>query len=197
MVDRFNGKPDDALQFGKGSDRLAPNSAITPLPAVSASRLSLQMGGVSEQGWYSKNGALVRRQQEDGADKPAFGQVTAIQQAFMDHVKAGRLDRVEDLLEVQRDQIDLDFQDEWKGQTPLMLATLGGHLEIVEVLLEARADPHIRERSEMAYTPMEAAQVIMEDEDPDFEELVHVLREASGYDCLPSKRTDAGYSFRR
>lgn len=48
----------------------------------------------------------------------------------------------------------------------------------------------------MRYTPLEAAQAIMEDEDGDFEELVQVLAKASGYDRPPPRRCDPGYDFR-
>ena len=57
------------------------------------------------------------------------------------------------------------------------LATLAGHAELLEVLLAARADVHVRDRSEwlrrkavrrpetalrMALTPLEAAQQLLE-----------------------------------
>ncbi|CAJ1343201.1 unnamed protein product [Effrenium voratum] len=170
-------------------------TSTTALVAKEPGVRTLQTGGIDENGWYSKNGALVQRSQETPEHLP-FGQVSATQQGFMDHVQAGRVDRVEDLLEFHRDKIEIDFQDAL-GQTPLMLATLAGSIDMVEILLEARADPHIRERTEMAYTPLEAAQVIMEDEDPDFEELVQLLSRASGHESLPSKRSDHGYEFRR
>ncbi|CAL1138019.1 unnamed protein product [Cladocopium goreaui] len=161
------------------------------------------MGGTDENGWYSKNGALVQRSKEGGPEgQLPFSQASSTQQAFMDHVKACRVERVEDLLEFHRDKIDVNFPDPLKGQTPLMLATLAGNIDLVDILLEepsdllciksagcsgqAQADPHLRERTEMAYTPLEAAQVIMQDEDPDFEDLVRILQEASGWE--PSQR---------
>ena len=174
-----------------------PTSAIIPVED-SQSRFALQMGGVDENGWYSKNGALVQRSKEGGPeDQLPFSQASATQQAFMDHVKACRVERVEDLLEFHGSKIDVNFHDPIKGQTPLMLAIMAGNVDLVEILLEAKADPHIRERTEMAYTPLEAAQVIMQDEDPDFEDLVRILQAASGWENLPSKRRDAGYEFRR
>ncbi|CAE8640627.1 unnamed protein product [Polarella glacialis] len=178
------------VRLSPGSNRMAPNGAIVPVPEVSESRLCLQKGGVDESGWYSKNGALVQRSQAQSSqqEKDELGRVSATQQSFMDHVKAGRLDRVEDLLEFRRDEIDLNFQEEWQGKTALMLATLANQVEIVDVLLEARADPHIRDRTEMRYTPLEVAQVIMEDEDPEFQEVVNMLKDASGHDHLSRAR---------
>eukprot|EP00434_Breviolum_minutum_P045379 symbB.v1.2.040666.t1/scaffold7420.1/size11376/2 len=72
----------------------------------------------------------------------------------MDHVKACRVERVEDLLEFHGSKIDVNFHDPIKGQTPLMLATMAGNVDLVEILLE--------------------------DEDPDFEDLVRILQAASG-----------------
>ncbi|CAE7499817.1 unnamed protein product [Symbiodinium natans] len=143
----------------------------------------------------TRNTALVPL--EEDSEATASCKASATQKAFLDHVEAGRLDRVEDMLEFHSDKIDVNFQDPVHGRTPLMLAALAGNLDLVEVLLEARADPHIRERTEMCYTPLEAAQVIMEDEDGDFEELVQLLAKASGYDHLPPRRSDPGYDFRR
>ncbi|CAE7238122.1 unnamed protein product [Symbiodinium sp. CCMP2592] len=174
---------------------MSRNASLVPLEASSA-RLDFQLGGVDENGWYSKNGALARRSQESDSERQLFSKASSIQQAFVDHVEAGRLERVEDMLEFRSDEFDLNFQDPVHGRTPLMLAALAGSLELVEVLLEARADPHIRERTEMRYTPLEAAQVIMEDEDGDFEEIVQALAKASGYDRPPPRRSDPGYDFR-
>eukprot|EP00435_Cladocopium_sp_Y103_P043523 s574_g12.t1 len=157
--------------------------AIVPVETSESRLAALQMGGTDENGWYSKKGALVQRSKEGGPeDQLPFSQASSTQQAFMDHVKACRVERVEDLLEFHRDKLDVNFCDPLKGQTPLMLATLAGNIDLVDVLLEAQADPHIRERTEMAYTPLEAAQVIMQDEDPGFEDLVRILQEASGWE---------------
>eukprot|EP00439_Symbiodinium_sp_Y106_P050208 s4468_g6.t1 len=170
-------------------------SAVPEAFEVEASHVSECLAGAI--GSFKRKARLsTGRSQESDSDRQLFSKASSIQQAFVDHVEAGRLERVEDMLEFHSDEFDLNFQDPVHGRTPLMLAALAGSLELVEVLLEARADPHIRERTEMRYTPLEAAQVIMEDEDGDFEEIVQVLAKASGYDRPPPRRCDPGYDFR-
>ena len=64
-------------------------------------RLKLQLGG-SENGWYSKNGALVQRSKAPGSSachvRQDCGDSSVIRDAFLDHVSAGRVERVEETL---------------------------------------------------------------------------------------------------
>eukprot|EP00421_Protoceratium_reticulatum_P073253 CAMPEP_0168409136 /NCGR_PEP_ID=MMETSP0228-20121227/27031_1 /TAXON_ID=133427 /ORGANISM="Protoceratium reticulatum, Strain CCCM 535 (=CCMP 1889)" /LENGTH=205 /DNA_ID=CAMNT_0008422845 /DNA_START=61 /DNA_END=678 /DNA_ORIENTATION=- len=168
----------------------ASNLAIVPKTDVSENRLCLLQGDTDKDGYYSVNGQLRRRAPTlaKGEQVDRFGRVQKTQQQFMQHVQEGRLDRIEDMLEFQRDELDLNFQDDKKGFTALMHATCANKLDIVMVLLEARADPHLRDRTPMRYTPLEVATVIMQDEDADFEDVVEVLREACAYDNLPKVR---------
>mmetsp|Transcript_41234 Transcript_41234/g.93027 ORF Transcript_41234/g.93027 Transcript_41234/m.93027 type:complete len:204 (-) Transcript_41234:124-735(-) len=169
---------------------LASNLAIVPKTDVSERRLCLLQGDTDKDGYYSVNGQVRRRAptltKEEQLEK--FGRVQKTQQQFLKHVQDGKLDRIEDMLEFQKDELDLNFQDEKKGFTALMHATCANNLDVVSVLLEARADPHVRDRTPMRYTPLEVATVIMQDEDADFEDVVELLREASGYDRLPKVR---------
>mmetsp|Transcript_120466 Transcript_120466/g.336086 ORF Transcript_120466/g.336086 Transcript_120466/m.336086 type:complete len:238 (+) Transcript_120466:1-714(+) len=173
---------------------VASNLAIVPKADVSEHRLCLLQGDTGKDGSYSVNGQIrkhaeVLTKEEEMAK---YGRVRKTQDQFMKQVVGEKLDRVEDMLEFQRDELDLDYQDEKKGFTALMHATCAGNVEIVQVLLEAKADPHIRDKTPMRYTPLEVAVVIMQDEDAEFADVVEVLREASGYDRLPRVRRKPG-----
>jgi len=157
---------------------------------VSENRLVALRGDEDEDGWVSRNGRRIRTAKplSNEEQKATWGFVPATQAKFMQMVRAGKVHNVEDMLEFNKDEINVNYQDREKGQTSLSIAASANYVELVSVLLEARADPHIRDRTEMRYTPLELAQVIMEDEDPDFEEVVELLRDASGYDQLPKVR---------
>merc|ERR1712194_150458 len=149
------------------------------------------MGGDQDAaGWYSQHGALRRRPapMTEDEERAKFGYLHVVQQEFMRHVEDGNLHRIEDMLEFRRRDLDVNFQTERDGKTPLFLAAEAGNLELAQVLLEVRADPHIRELTNMRYTPLEVALRVLEDEDKDYAELVEFLREASGYDRLPRVR---------
>merc|ERR1712151_444047 len=133
-----------------------------------------------------------RRSAKDLEQEIMYGEFVKKQMKFLNHVQEGHLDRVEDLLEFERDELNLDFQEDVKGFTPLMTAATAGNLDMVTVLLEAKADPHIRDKTVMRYTPLEVAIVIMEDEDPEYAEVVEILRKASGYERLPRVRRKPG-----
>uniref|UniRef100_A0A7S4R3X4 Uncharacterized protein n=1 Tax=Alexandrium monilatum TaxID=311494 RepID=A0A7S4R3X4_9DINO len=172
----------------------ASNLALVPKPEVSENRLCLLQGDVAKDGKYSSNGQIRKREEvltkEEEIAK--FGCVRKTQQQFMKLVIDEKMDSVEDMLEFQRDEISLDFQDEKKGYTALMHATCANNLDLVQLLLEAKADPHIRDKTPMRYTPLEVATVISQDEDTDFADLADLLCEASGYDRLPRVRRKPG-----
>eukprot|EP00405_Crypthecodinium_cohnii_P005572 CAMPEP_0194761398 /NCGR_PEP_ID=MMETSP0323_2-20130528/14112_1 /TAXON_ID=2866 ORGANISM="Crypthecodinium cohnii, Strain Seligo" /NCGR_SAMPLE_ID=MMETSP0323_2 /ASSEMBLY_ACC=CAM_ASM_000346 /LENGTH=196 /DNA_ID=CAMNT_0039683115 /DNA_START=97 /DNA_END=684 /DNA_ORIENTATION=- len=175
--------------FASHTSSLVTSASVLAVPEDTSKKLMLQRGGTDENGWYSENGLRKQRQPDVSHEdeKKLFGCVLAKQRKFMEHVKEGRLDEVEDYLAFHVADIDINHQD-GEGKTALMIAAQANELEMVEALLEARADPHIRDKSTMRYTPLELAQRILEDEDAEYLDVVEILRIASGYDTLPRVR---------
>merc|ERR1712139_665629 len=75
-----------------------------------------------------------------------FGCVVAEQERFLMRLQDGHADVVKDYLENPKKKaaLDLDRLDEW-GWAPLHYATTKNHPEIVQALLEAEANPNMRD----------------------------------------------------
>eukprot|EP00998_Keelungia_sp_KM082_P009152 NODE_5321_length_707_cov_59.725862_g5298_i0.p1 GENE.NODE_5321_length_707_cov_59.725862_g5298_i0~~NODE_5321_length_707_cov_59.725862_g5298_i0.p1 ORF type:complete len:190 (+),score=33.81 NODE_5321_length_707_cov_59.725862_g5298_i0:61-630(+) len=91
-----------------------------------------------------------------------------VQQTFAAAASQGELAVVQEILLSHRDQVDIDAQGSGR-QSPLMAASLGGHSEVIRLLLQEGADPTVPEQD--GYTPMhgvafqgraEAAKVLIE-----------------------------------
>mmetsp|Transcript_31223 Transcript_31223/g.57072 ORF Transcript_31223/g.57072 Transcript_31223/m.57072 type:complete len:163 (-) Transcript_31223:65-553(-) len=124
-----------------------------------------------------------------------YGYVPKTQSMFRKYVKTRQLDRLEDLLESQAGEIFVDMRESETGKTALMDAVCANELDIVRVLLEQGADPHIRDFSEMRYTVVEIAQTLCED-DPDYEEVLSLLCEAAGFERPPPLRKEIAFAER-
>eukprot|EP00439_Symbiodinium_sp_Y106_P078884 s1762_g17.t1 len=81
--------------------------------------------------------------------KREFGCVPADQQRFLWRLQDGHLDVVEDYLHnpKMRKAVDINRYDEM-GLTPLHHAARLGHANIVRALIEGKADPLLRDRSQ-------------------------------------------------
>mmetsp|Transcript_11433 Transcript_11433/g.25924 ORF Transcript_11433/g.25924 Transcript_11433/m.25924 type:complete len:164 (-) Transcript_11433:87-578(-) len=124
-----------------------------------------------------------------------YGYVPKTQSMFRKYVKMRQLDRLEDLLEMHADEIFIDMREAETGRTALMDAVCTNEADIVRVLLEQGADPHIRDFSEMRYTVVEIAQTLCED-DPDYEDVLGLLCEAAGFDRPPTLRKEIAFAER-
>mmetsp|Transcript_57103 Transcript_57103/g.133137 ORF Transcript_57103/g.133137 Transcript_57103/m.133137 type:complete len:217 (-) Transcript_57103:80-730(-) len=111
-------------------------------------------------------GLLTREERQQGwsfpltrtMQKKEFGAVVCEQERFLAHLQDGHLNVVREYLNnsKRKHAIDVNLFDR-SGLTPLHHAALLNHLDIAQALLEADADPTLRDR-ENNLTPLAMAQ---------------------------------------
>jgi len=123
-----------------------------------------------KRGWYYP---LTKTEQ-----KKEFGYVVAEQQRFLWHLQDGHLDIVEDYLlhAAKRKAIEVNAYDEL-GWTPLHYAARLNFPEIVRVLLDANADPDLKDKVN-GMTASDLATMGFGEEAGSNEEVLEVLRGA-------------------